>query len=106
MLKTPRLSARERVALLKDSELIPTIIQLGIKARYTHSVSGNTTRQGYMGCIIKLSNTIKKVCEADNFENQDDAGSVFTPEWKHFLASEVEKSNKFDTSTLGGTSTF
>jgi hypothetical protein len=102
-MKTPRLTAKERVALLKESTLTQCLINLGSKARFTHS-SENSTRFGYMGCVIKLANMIKKVAEADNLESQEDASDVFTKEWKAFLEGEVTKSNKADSTTLGGAS--
>ena len=57
-----------------------------------------------MGSVIKLANMIKKVSEADNLEGQEDASDVFTKEWKAFLDGEVTKSNKADSTTLGGAS--
>lgn len=106
MLKTPRLTAHERVSLLNDSKLIEVLVKLGSQARYKHEKTQNTTRAGYMGCVIKLANTVKKTTESDSLDSQEHAPSVFTAAWHTFLSTEVEKSNKADTTTLGGASKF
>ena len=103
ILKTPRLTAKERVALLSQSKITNCLATLGLQARYKHE-SGNSTRNGYMGCVVKLANMIKKVNEADNLEAQEEGAEVFTKEWKAFLDGEVTKSNKADSTTLGGAS--
>ena len=106
VLKTPRLTAREKVVLLHESEICSGIAKLGRTARFEHANSGNTTRQGYMGCIVKLANSIKKQADSDDFYKQENADEVFNSDWKAFMDGEVTSSNKADKTTLGGASKF
>ena len=63
--------------------------------------SGNKIRNGHMGFVIKLSNSI--VNARKNIDSETEHFSdVFTSEWQSFVSGELETSNERNGRSLGG----
>jgi len=96
------MTPQQKVNILQKSGLTDMLVSMGGKCTYTHVSTDNKTRYPNMGCVVKLSNLVLKVKEADDLDKQDNADQVFTQAWNDFVGGELESSNKNDKVTLGG----
>lgn len=54
------------------------LVSMGGKCTYTHVSTENKTRFANMGCVVKLSNLVLKIKEADDLDKDENADLVFT----------------------------
>lgn len=100
-MESETLVATTKFTLIKNSNVVKSLLRMGENTRVTF-VSQNQMRHGYMGFAIKLSNLIKKKCEAEQMTTMEGGEEIFTEDWTAYVEGELTKSNTENARNLGG----